>query len=125
MARVNAFIRLAKTGKPKNPRYVQDNDLLEDEGFTPPQSVRKAAKLGLDLRREHGHGGTDVGVARARDLSNGKSIPMETIKRMHSFFSRHAAYKFKHKEEPNGPARISWLLWGGNPGRAWVNSILR
>tara|TARA_Y100001963_G_scaffold156243_2_gene249339 strand:- start:1125 stop:3908 length:2784 start_codon:yes stop_codon:yes gene_type:complete len=28
-ARVNAFIHLVKTGKPKNPNYIADNDLLE------------------------------------------------------------------------------------------------
>lgn len=94
------------------------------QGLKPPQAARKSAKLGLELRREHGHGGTEVGVARARDLSNGKRIPMKTIKRMHSFFSRHAAYKHKHKEEPTGPARISWLLWGGDAGRRWAASLL-
>lgn len=28
MARVNAFLRLLKSGRPKNPNYTQDNDLL-------------------------------------------------------------------------------------------------
>ncbi len=28
MARVNAFLRLVKSGRPANPKYVQDNDLL-------------------------------------------------------------------------------------------------
>jgi starvation-inducible DNA-binding protein len=28
MARVNAFLQLVKSGKPSNPKYVQDNDLL-------------------------------------------------------------------------------------------------
>lgn len=28
MARVNAFLKLVKSGKPSNPKYVQDNDLL-------------------------------------------------------------------------------------------------
>jgi hypothetical protein len=28
MARVNAFLKLVKSGKPTNPKYVQDNDLL-------------------------------------------------------------------------------------------------
>lgn len=28
MARVNAFLRLKKAGKPDNPKYTQDNDLL-------------------------------------------------------------------------------------------------
>jgi len=28
MARVNAFLKLVRSGKPANPKYVQDNDLL-------------------------------------------------------------------------------------------------
>ena len=28
MARVNAFLYLVKNGRPSNPNYVQDNDLL-------------------------------------------------------------------------------------------------
>ena len=28
MARVNAFLRMKKSGKPDNPKYTQDNDLL-------------------------------------------------------------------------------------------------
>ena len=39
------------------------------EGFVPPAEVRANAKQGLELREKHGRGGTEVGVARARDLS--------------------------------------------------------
>ena len=28
MARVNAFLKLVRSGKPSNPKYIQDNDLL-------------------------------------------------------------------------------------------------
>jgi hypothetical protein len=28
MGRVNAFLKLVSSGKPKNPKYVTDNDLL-------------------------------------------------------------------------------------------------
>ena len=31
MARVNAFLRVVETGKPKNPSYKQDNDLLPED----------------------------------------------------------------------------------------------
>jgi hypothetical protein len=30
MGRVNAFLKILKTGRPKNDRYVGDNDLLRD-----------------------------------------------------------------------------------------------
>jgi hypothetical protein len=96
------------------------------DGFTPPQTVRNNAKRGLELRREFGRGGTEVGVARARDLSNGKSLPLETINRMVSYFARHEVDK---KGENWGNAKnpskgyIAWLLWGGDAGKSWANSI--
>jgi hypothetical protein len=96
------------------------------DGFTPPQTVRDNARRGLELRKEFGRGGTEVGVARARDLSNGKSLPLETINRMVSYFARHEVDK---KGENWGNAKdpskgyIAWLLWGGDAGKAWANSI--
>ena len=44
------------------------------------------AKKGLAWRREFGRGGTAIGIARARDIVNGKELPLETVKRMYSFF---------------------------------------
>jgi hypothetical protein len=96
------------------------------DGFVPPQNVRSNAKRGLELRREFGRGGTEVGVARARDLSNGKSIPLETINRMVSYFARHEVdKKGENWGNASNPSKgyIAWLLWGGDAGKAWANSI--
>jgi len=98
------------------------------DGFTPPKGVQEAAQQGLDYRREYGRGGTEVGIARARDLSNGKSVSLETINRMVSFFARHAdnAVPPSEKTMPDGgPTNgwIAWQLWGGNAGRTWANKI--
>jgi hypothetical protein len=89
----------------------------------PPQDVAAAAERGLNLRREFGRGGTPVGVARARDLMNRKNIPLDTIRRMKAFFDRHEQNKDTPPEEGNG--QIAWLLWGGDPGRRWAESVLR
>ena len=51
------------------------------------------AKRGLEWRREYKRGGTEVGVARARDISNGKDLSIDTIKRMYSYFERHEVDK--------------------------------
>ena len=56
--------------------------------FTPPAGVRREAQKGLDWRSEFGRGGTAVGVARARDLSNGVKISPQTARRMKAFFDR-------------------------------------
>ena len=96
------------------------------DSFKPPQGVVSNAKRGLELRREFNRGGTDVGVARARSLSNGQGIPLETIRRMVSYFARHEVDK-KGKDWGNASnpsaGYIAWLLWGGDAGKTWADSI--
>lgn len=92
--------------------------------YTPPSQVRDNAKRGLELRREHGRGGTEVGVARARDLSNGASLPLDTIKRMNSYFARHEVDKQGEGWGKDSAGYIAWLLWGGDAGWSWVKGIL-
>jgi len=96
------------------------------DGFVPPQGVISNAKRGLELRREFNRGGTEVGVARARSLSNGQSIPLETIRRMVSYFARHEVDKkgedWGNTSNPSA-GYIAWLLWGGDAGKTWANSI--
>lgn len=55
----------------------------------PTESMANNAKRGLELRKKHGKGGTSVGVARARDISNRKDMSPETVSRMVSYFARH------------------------------------
>jgi hypothetical protein len=96
------------------------------DGFVPPQGVINNAKRGLELRREFNRGGTEVGVARARSLSNGQSIPLETIRRMVSYFARHEVDKkgedWGNTSNPSA-GYIAWLLWGGDAGKTWADSI--
>jgi len=98
------------------------------DSFSPPQQVRSNAARSLELRRKHNRGMTAVGVARARDLSNGKNISADTIKRMHSYFARHEVDK-KGKDWANqsnpSAGYIAWLGWGGDAGRSWVNGIIK
>jgi hypothetical protein len=93
------------------------------DGFVPPQEVRSNAKRGLELREKHGRGGTEVGVARARDLSNGKALSLDTLKRMNSYFARHEVDKKGEGWGEDSAGYIAWLLWGGDAGRAWAKRI--
>jgi hypothetical protein len=98
------------------------------ESFSPPKAVANAAKKGLELRKKFKRGGTQVGVARARDLSNQKNLSLSTMKRMKSYFARHEVDKkgknWDNKENPSA-GYIAWLLWGGDPGKKWVESKLK
>lgn len=95
------------------------------DGFVPPQAVRNNAKRGLELREKHGRGGTAVGVARARDLSNGKALSYDTIKRMNSYFARHEVDKKGEGWGKDSAGYIAWLLWGGDAGWSWARGIIR
>lgn len=105
--------------------HVEDANKSAD-GFTPPKGAQENARRGLELREKFKRGGTMVGVARARDLSNGRSLPLKTINRMVSYFARHEVDK-KGKDWGNAsnPSRgyIAWLLWGGDAGKTWADSI--
>lgn len=101
----------------------------KEDSFKPTASMKAAAQQGLDWRSEHGRGGTAVGIARARDIVNNKSLSLSTVKRMYSFFSRHEVDKkaegFKSGEKgypSNG--RIAWSLWGSDSGFSWSKRIV-
>ena len=94
----------------------------------PTDGMVSEAKKGLAWRKEHGRGGTEVGVARARDIQNRKELSFDTVKRMYSFFSRHEVDKkaegFRPGEEGYPSAgRIAWALWGGDAGFSWSRRI--
>jgi len=97
--------------------------------FTPPAGVREEAAKGLAWRSEYGRGGTAVGVARARDLSNGVSISPETARRMKAFFDRHQVNVGTTGWSPGedgfpSNGRIAWALWGSDPGWAWSRKLV-
>lgn len=100
-----------------------------EESFEPTNEMAAEAELGLKWREEYGRGGTEVGVARARDISNKRNLSLDTIQRMNSYFSRHEIDKeaigWEDGEEGFPTAgRIAWQLWGGDAGRDWAKRII-
>jgi len=93
--------------------------------YSPPATVRANAARGLELRSKYNRGGTAVGVARGRDLSNGTSVSLDTIQRMNSYFARHEVDKQSEGWGTDSAGYIAWLLWGGDAGWSWAKGILR
>jgi uncharacterized protein len=103
----------------------EEDRALEDINTKPTQEMADEAAQGLEWREEFGRGGTDVGVARARDIKNRVNLSIETIKRMYSYFSRHEVDKegqgfYSGDEGYPSAGRIAWALWGGDVGFAWT-----
>lgn len=114
----------------ENPEWAER---YEGINFVPPESVANAAARGLRLRQKTGRGGLTTkqaskegigsGVARAASLKNRQKLSPSTIGRMVSFFARHSAYKKNHTTNPPSNSLISWLLWGGDSGKAWAEKV--
>ena len=96
--------------------------------FKPPQGVREAARRGLEVRASKPpseRGGTEVGVARARDLANGRTVSPDTARRMKAYFDRHEVDQQGETWDDQGKGWQAWQLWGGDPGRSWSAKLVR
>ena len=115
--RLDVFPPNGKTITVNASRPGQKVSNSKDIDLTPTEEMAANAARGLELRRKHGKGGTAIGVARARDISNRKNLSPETVRRMHAFFSRHEKNKAGGEDDAG---YIAWLLWGGDSGQSWA-----
>lgn len=116
---------------------AEDDDLEDSEevitsnnsqvDLRPTEAMAKEGVKALEWRKEFGRGGTAVGIARATQLKNRENLSPSTVKRMHSFFSRHEVDKKAQGFRPGekgypSNGRIAWAMWGGDPGQSWARS---
>ena len=99
----------------------------EEIDLTPTEGMANEAQKALDWRKDGFDGGTPVGLARARQLVNKQELSPSTVRRMHSFFSRHEVDKQGEGFRPGEPGfpsngRVAWALWGGDPGQTWARA---
>ncbi len=98
-----------------------------DISLKPTEGMAAEARKFFKWREEGEQGGTAVAVARARQLVNRQELSAETVRRMHSFFSRHEVDKqaegFSAGEEGYpSKGRVAWAAWGGDAGQTWARS---
>jgi len=118
-------IYLRVTGQDKGEELDDDAKAESDVDTTPTDAMAQEAERGLAWRKEFNRGGTEVGVARAVQLVSKEKLSPRTVRRMHSFFSRHEVDKrgqgFRRGEDGYPSAgRIAWALWGGDAGQTWA-----
>lgn len=101
-----------------------------DINLTIPESVKRAAQVGLNQRKEFGRGGTSVGLGSARRLAAGGTASPEFVRKVARYFPRHEGYLSAEGGSPGekgypSNARIAWNLWGGTAGWVWARSKVR
>ena len=106
--------------------------LKEDaETYKPPAGAAANAKRALKWKDEHGDevkAMTRTGWTRANQLADREELSYDTVKRMHSFFSRHAGNEKVSAENKDTPwkdnGHVAWLGWGGDAGVEWAQKIV-
>ncbi len=146
-ARVNAFLYLLKNGRPENPKYTTDYDLLptdhpkaekmSEDNITEddfveaisdyPEGVKNAAARAVKYAEENGWGscGTQVGKTRASQLAKGEPISVDTLKRMYSYLSRHKVDLESSKTYEDGCGKLMYDSWGGEAGLTYSERKLK
>ena len=105
-----------------------------------PPKVKRNAITALNMRKEGFKGGTETGINRGKQLSREDYISMDDVVNMRAWFARHRKVsrpgysKWKKEGKPTIPrspadktamrGSVAWLLWGGDEGEKWVNSII-
>ena len=111
---------------PKSFAKAQESE--SDIDLTPPKGVQDAAKKALEVRASKPasqRGMTPVGIARARDLSNGTKLSPETVRRMLKYFTRHEKDKNGETWDDKGAGWQAWMGWGGDAGYSWARKIVK
>ena len=111
-----------------NYKVVEKQAKYSHINFKPTKAMADEAAKGLEYRREFGRGGTEVGVARARDIKNRVNLSPRTVKRMKAFFDRHQvdrqAEDWGNEHNPSA-GYVAHLLWGGDAGYSWARARVR
>ena len=101
------------------------------EGHPIPDKVKETAQQGIELRKEYRRGGTPAAIQMAKDLVTKDELSMPKVKAMKAYFFRNKT-QVQQGESGHRPSSntipsdewIAWQLYGGNPGRDWVEGIL-
>ena len=141
-ARCNSYLYALRNGKFRSGKH--DTDLLPEghpmsskknqkqESYSDyPQGATNNARRMLDWREKYGRdevtAGTPTGWQRANQLANREPLSLSTVKRVHSFLSRHkenAKIDPKFKGTPwKDKGYVAYNLWGGAAMVSWAKKI--
>jgi len=109
----------------KQDKRIKGGKRREYESYSDyPEAVKNNAKRGIELNEKNNNKcATQVGKIRAKQLSQGKPVSKETIKRMYSYLSR--ADEYYNESDKDACGTISYLLWGGKAALRWSESKIK
>lgn len=112
----------------KKDKRFKDSKRVDMESYSDyPDGVKGNAKRVLEWTEKNGWGscGTPVGKTRANQLAKGEPISLETIKRMHSYLSRHEVDLETSTSYGDGCGKLMYDSWGGKAALGWSRNKLR
>jgi cation transport regulator ChaB len=120
-------VRRAGYGKGPGGQWLPQSELRRIT-YQPTERMSQNAARALEVRASKPpsqRGMTPVGLARARDLANGRPISFATVQRMYSYLRRHEVDKEGATWSEQGKGWQAWQGWGGDAALRWAAAILR
>ena len=105
---------------------VTENKKYEHINFIPPKTVSNQCKKGLKYRRKYKSTKGEKSVKMAKKLIKRDKLQPYQVKQMATYFARHRSRELldKYKSEPwKDKKYVTYLLWGGESGRAWAERV--
>lgn len=126
---VTALYEQAAKAMRMRPEQKAARDQYDGIDWKPSEAVQSAFAKGVSLY-EDGRGGDGLvqeTVSWARRLASGESITPDKARKMSAWHARHEVDKRTgwDKEGQETPGYVAFLLWGGEPGRAWADRLVR
>jgi hypothetical protein len=88
-----------------------------------PNEVKENAKLGLELAKEYGRGGSPTEIFLAQYIVENEEITEDKLERVLKYFYKLKGHKI-HTNNPPSNDHIRWLLLGGGKGWKWAESTV-
>ena len=92
--------------------------------YKPTEVMARNAARGLKMREAASpseRGGTDIGLARARQFASREPVSLDIVQRTYNFLTRARVY---YRPGTNTPGTQAYLLWGGPAALSWARAIL-
>lgn len=98
--------------------------------YAVPKNVQYEAKRALSWQAKHGRGGDEISLSVAHRLASGDPVDLETVQHCAKYFPGNAGTEFgmgwsAHQEGFPSEHRVTFGLWGGDPGKRWSQRITK